>query len=106
MKKPLSPALKTFYGFGDMGFSLMASVETFFFVYFLTNVAKFSLPMVAIIGTITSVADAALSPFYGGIIDGTKPMKWGRVRSWILICPPIVVPFTSSNTAVLVLTKQ
>jgi GPH family glycoside/pentoside/hexuronide:cation symporter len=93
LKKPLSPALKTFYGFGDMGFSLMASVETFFFVYFLTNVAKFSLPMVAIIGTITSVADAALSPFYGGIIDGTKPMKWGRVRSWILICPPIVVPF-------------
>ena len=75
MKKPLSPALKTFYGFGDMGFSLMASVETFFFVYFLTSVAKFSLPMVAIIGTITGVADA-LSPFM--VVSLTvKPMKWG-----------------------------
>lgn len=91
MKKPLSNAIKRFYGIGDLGFSLMASVETFLFVYFLTDVAKFSLPMVALIGTITSVVDAALSPFYGAIISGTKPLKWGRNRSWMLIAPPFVV---------------
>lgn len=91
MKKPLNNAIKKFYGIGDLGFSLMASVETFLFVYFLTDVAKFSLPMVALIGTITSAVDAALSPFYGAIISGTKPMKWGRNRSWMLIAPPFVV---------------
>jgi GPH family glycoside/pentoside/hexuronide:cation symporter len=74
-----------------MGFSLMASVETFFFVFFLTNVAKFPLVTVALIGTVTSIIDAILSPFYGAIIEGTKPMKWGKYRSWMLICPPIVV---------------
>lgn len=89
-KKPLNKTIRTFYGFGDLGFSLMTSVELFFFVFFLTNVAKFSLPMVALIGTVTSVVDAILSPFYGAIIAGTKPLKWGRNRSWMLIAPPAV----------------
>lgn len=92
VKKPLSKGIKTFYGIGDMGFALMTSVELFFFVFFLTNVAKFSLPMVALIGSVTSIVDAILSPFYGAIISGTKPMRWGRNRSWMLIAPPIVIP--------------
>ncbi|NTW72358.1 MAG: Na+/melibiose symporter and related transporter [Eubacteriaceae bacterium] len=90
-KKPLSKGIKTFYGFGDMWFAAMTLVELFFFVFFLTNVAKFSLPMVAIIGSVTSIVDAVLSPFYGAIISGTKPMKWGRNRSWMLVAPPFVV---------------
>ncbi|MEW9122625.1 MAG: MFS transporter [Thermotaleaceae bacterium] len=91
MKKPLSKAIKRFYGIGDFGFSLMTSVELYCFVFFLTNVAKFSLPMVALIGSITSIVDACLSPFYGAIISGTKALKWGRNRSWLLIAPPFVV---------------
>lgn len=91
MKKPLSKALRTFYGVGDLGFSMMTSVELYLFVFFLTNVAKFSLPMVAFIVSLTSIVDAVLSPFYGAIIAGVKPMKWGRNRSWILIAPPFVV---------------
>ncbi|SNS28030.1 glycoside/pentoside/hexuronide:cation symporter, GPH family [Anaerovirgula multivorans] len=91
MKKPLSKAIKNFYGIGDMGFALMTSVELFCFVFFLTNVAKFSLPMVALIGSVTSIVDAVLSPFYGAIISGTKALKWGRNRSWMLIAPPVVV---------------
>ena len=90
-KKPLSKAIKTLYGIGDFGFGLMASVELYFFVFFLTNVAKLSLPTVALISSITSIVDAVSSPFYGAIISGTKPLKWGRNRSWILIMPPLVV---------------
>lgn len=90
-KKPLSKALRTFFGIGDLGFSLMTSVELYFFVFFLTNVAKFSLGTVALIGSVTSIVDAILSPFYGAVIEGTKPMKWGKYRSWMLVCPPIVV---------------
>ncbi len=91
MKKPLSKAIKTFYGLGDFGFGLMTQVELYFFVFFLTNVAKLSLPVVALIGSVTSIVDALLSPFYGAIISGTKPMRWGRNRSWMLIAPPLVV---------------
>lgn len=100
MKKPLSNSLKTFYGIGDFGFSLMTQVELYLFVFFLTNVAKFSVPVVALIGTVTSIVDAVLSPFYGAIISGTKPLKWGRNRSWILLAPPLVVllyPFQFSR---------
>ena len=91
IKRPLTPVVRTFYGFGDLGFSLMTSVELFFFVFFLTNIAQFSLGMVALIGTVTSIVDACLSPFYGAIIAGTKPLKWGRNRSWMLLAPPFVV---------------
>ena len=53
----------------------MTSVELFYFVYFLTDVAKYSLPVVALIGSVTSIVDAVLSPFYGAIISGTKALN-------------------------------
>lgn len=93
MKKPLSNTLKRFYGIGDFGFTLMANVELYYLSYFLTNIAKFDLASAAIIMTFTGMVDTILSPFYGGIMDGIKPMKWGRYRSWLLIVPPIVTIF-------------
>lgn len=90
-KKPLSSGLKKFFGVGDLGFTLMSNVEVFYFAYFLTNIAKFDLGTTAIIMTLTSTVDMVLSPFYGGIIDALKPMKWGKYRSWLLVIPPIVV---------------
>jgi len=92
-KKPLSKTVKNFFGIGDFGFSMMSNVETFLFVFFLTNVAKFSLPMVALIGTAISVTDIFVAPFYGAIISGTKAFKWGRNRSWLVMTPPLVVIF-------------
>ncbi|MDR2517244.1 MAG: MFS transporter [Spirochaetaceae bacterium] len=90
-KKPLSSAIKTLYGIGDFGFGLMASVETFFFVFFLSNVAKFPEAWVIGIGTATAIGDAILSPVYGGIISSVKPLRWGRNRSWMILMPPLVV---------------
>ena len=74
-KKPLSTGLKTFFGIGDLGFTLMSNVEVFYFAYFLTNIAKFDLATTAIIMTLTSTVDMVLSPFYGGFIDALKPMN-------------------------------
>lgn len=90
MKKALSKSLKRFYGVGDFGFALMTNVETYFFSIFLTDIALFPIVLAGTIMTVTSVVDSVLSPIYGGIINATKPMKWGRYRSWLLICPPIV----------------
>lgn len=100
-KKALNKTIRTFYGFGDLGFTLMSSVELYFFIFFLTNVAKFSLPMVALIASVTSIVDAVLSPFYGAFLSGTKPLKWGRNRSWLLLAPiPVVLLYMFEFTKI------
>ena len=90
--KPLSKALKVFYGVGDCGFSLMTNVESYYFNFFLTNLAAFSLPVVTLITTIASTVDACLSWIYGAILNSIKPKKWGRYRSWLILLPWLV-PF-------------
>lgn len=89
-KKPLSKALKTFFGVGDLGFSWMASIESYYFNFFLTDIAQFALPVVTMITTVTSMVDALLSWIYGAILDSVKPMKWGRYRSWLAVVPWVV----------------
>ncbi len=91
-KKPLSRALRYFYGVGDFGFTLMSSVETYYFVFFLTNLAMFDPAVAAIVAAIGSGVDAALGWMYGGFINSIKPFKWGRYRSWLLVLPWLV-PF-------------
>lgn len=90
--KPLSSALKFWYGIGDFGFTLMTNVETFYFNAFLTNVAGFTTAMAGTIASITSIVDAALSWIYGGIINTVKPGKWGRYRTWLILLTWLV-PF-------------
>lgn len=91
-KKELSGALKKFYGVGDFGFTFMTNIESYYFNFFLTNLAKFPLGIVTMITTIASTVDAVLSWMYGAILNSIKPMKWGRYRSW-LIAIPWLVPF-------------
>ena len=91
-KKGLTKGLRYFYGIGDLCFTLMSQVQDVFFNFFLTNIALFSLPIATMITTVTTAIDAALSWIYGAIINGSKPLKWGRYRSWLLITPWIV-PF-------------
>lgn len=92
-KKPLSNSLKRFYGVGDLGFSLMTSVGMYFQMFFLTDVAAFDLALAATIVTIPNVLDAIFSGVYGAVIDGVKPMRWGKLRSWLIVTPPLVVIF-------------
>ena len=96
-KKPngLSPALRRFFGIGDAGFSLMTCIETYYFQYFLTNIAMFSMPEVSLISTVYSGVDAALSWVYGIMMNSVKPMKWGRYRSWLIAVPWLVPIFYS-----------
>lgn len=89
-KKQLSKSLRTFFGVGDFGFNLMSNVETYYFNFFLTNVAAFSVGVAGIISSIASLTDACLSWVYGAILNSAKPKKWGRYRSWLVMLPWIV----------------
>ena len=91
-RKGISKALKYFFGVGDFGFSYMTNIETYYFNFFLTDVAGFALSMVTLISTIASVVDAALSWVYGIFLNKSKPRKWGRYRSWLILAPWLV-PF-------------
>ena len=91
-RKGLSKALKIFYGVGDCGFTLMTNVESYYFNFFLTNLAMFSAPVVAVISTVTTAVDACLSWMYGAVLNSIKPKKWGRYRSWLVLLPWLV-PF-------------
>lgn len=92
-KKPVTKIMKTFYGVGDLGFNWMTNIETYYFNYFLTNIASLGLGITATITTITGTIDAALSWIYGAIINSTKPMRWGRYRSWLAVVPWLVPIF-------------
>ena len=88
----LSKSLKTFFGIGDLGFSFMTNIETYYFQFFLTDIAKFSLGFATTIGTVSAIIDAALSWVYGIFLNKVKPAKWGRYRSWLILLPWLV-PF-------------
>ena len=90
--KPLSRALKTFFGVGDMTFTFMTNLESYYFMFFLTDIAKFAPALIASITSIASMVDMALSWVYGGILSGLKARKWGRYRSYLIMIPWIV-PF-------------
>lgn len=93
MKKPLSKAIKIFFGLGNLGYMVMVNIETAFFSIFLTDTVRFPIHMAGTIMMVASIIDYIMSPLSGAIINGTQPMKWGRVRSWLLVAPPLVIPF-------------
>lgn len=93
-KTGLSKSIRYFYGIGDMCFNLMSSVYSYYLVFYLNTVAKLSLPYITLLMAISSTFDSFSSWIYGAIMNSTKPMKWGRYRSWLL-ATAWILPFTS-----------
>lgn len=93
-KTGLSKSIRYFYGIGDMCFNLMTSVYSYYLVFYLNTVAQLSLPHISLLMAISSTFDSASSWLYGAVINSTKPMKWGRYRSWLIVTSWIL-PFTS-----------
>ena len=88
--KKLSRSLKTFYGVGDFGFTMMSNIDTFYASYFFINIVMFPLAVVTVMTTISAIVDLILSCLYGAWMNKIKPHKWGRYRSWLILTPWIV----------------
>ena len=88
--KPITLKTRLLYGFGDYTFSMMTNVETFYFNFFLTNVAEYSMAIVLTISMVTEIIDASISWVYGAILNSTKPGKYGRYRTWLIRIPWLV----------------
>ncbi len=87
---------KILYGYGGM-FTYMISGTTFlsmYWMFFLTTVAGVSAPLAATAATAVTAIKAVVMAVAGAIIDGTKPMKWGKYRGWFLVGNIILLLFT------------
>ena len=85
------PLLYTF-GVGDLFFGLLSNMEVFFFNAFLTDYAKFSLVITSIVVYVTGFGDIIFALVAGVILQRLSVKLKGGYRSWLLLCPPIVVP--------------
>ena len=88
----LKKSIKGVWGISEIGFSIMATTETIFFMLFLTDVAKLPLAITGVIAGSTALVDAVSAVVAGIVIDKVK-FKSGKYRNWLLVCPPIVTVF-------------
>lgn len=86
-------AKKYLWGVGNIGEGVVSMVTSTYFIIFLTDTAMLPLGLVSLISLVGSILDFLLVPLSGTLLVSTKPMKWGRYRSWLLLCPPLVVLF-------------
>ncbi|MBQ8975375.1 MAG: MFS transporter, partial [Oscillospiraceae bacterium] len=75
--KTLSKKIKSVWGISEVGFSIMATMETSFLVFFLTDVAKLPLGIVGVITGSTALIDA-ISAIIAGIVIDKVNLKGGK----------------------------
>jgi Na+/melibiose symporter-like transporter len=92
MTERLSRSVLYTFGVGDLCFTLMISMEVYFFAAFLTDFAQFSLARFHQILSVTSLADIICALVAGIILQKVTLKFGGKYRSWLLVGPPIVVP--------------
>jgi GPH family glycoside/pentoside/hexuronide:cation symporter len=74
---------KLAYGAGDMGTGITATVESFVFLIFLTNVAGLSPGRAGTVLLVGRIWDAINDPVVGILSDRTR-FRWGRRHTWML----------------------
>jgi len=88
LRKPLLYS----FGVGDLFFTLLVCMEVYFFNIFLTDYAEFSLKIYSFIVYATGFGDILCSLAAGVVLQRLSMKLKGGYRSWLLICPTIVVP--------------
>lgn len=80
------------YLFAKFAFSSMTCCELYYFSAFLTDSAMFSVAIVGMILSVTSILDTLFSLVNGAILQKVGDlMPWGTYRSWLLVAPPIAL---------------
>lgn len=81
------------WGIGTAGEGFVSIISSTYLSYFLTDVLKLPLSVSGPVLIVTSVGSFAIASFIGVFIAAVKPMRWGRLRSWLLVAPPIGAVF-------------
>ena len=86
-RKPLSNAIKLFWGIGNGVMVLGTTMSSYFQTYWLTDIAMFSATSIALMDTANTLINLFDAPIIGALMDVMRPLnkKWGRYRSWLLV---------------------
>ena len=76
----------------EIGFSIAATLETAFFLFFLTDVAQLPLAISGVIAASASAVDTVSALLAGVFIDKFH-FKKGKYRPWLIIAPIIAMVF-------------
>lgn len=79
------------WGVANAGEGFISIISSTYLAIFLTDVAMLPLGISSAVMLITSIVAFVMASFTGGIIATLKPMKWGKLRSWLLVAPPFAV---------------
>ena len=90
MASRLKKTLLYTYGTADLGFVLIANMESYFFPAFLTDYAGFSIVVVGQILWLTSLVDILCALAAGIILHKITLRFGGKYRSWFLVAPPLI----------------
>ena len=110
MKRPTTPATaasattsprarlplgrKIAYGLGDWGNTTTSTIFTFFFLYFLTGVARLPAHLAGLVMLAGGIWDAVNDPLIGVLVDRVRT-RWGRRRPFFLFnALPLAATFT------------
>ena len=88
----INTAIRSVWGVSEIGFSIAATLETTFFLFFLTDVAQLPLAISGIIATGASAVDT-ISALLAGVFIDKFHFKKGKYRPWLLIAPTIAMVF-------------
>jgi GPH family glycoside/pentoside/hexuronide:cation symporter len=89
--KAIPQIMRKLWGIGEFGESVSQQPGGLYSTFFLTDVLLVSPPILAITTMVSSIAGFVTTPLAALFIDGTKPMKWGKLRSWVLIMPFVML---------------
>ena len=90
--KGINSKIKTVWGISEVGFSITATLETAFFIFFLTDVAQLPLAISGIIAGGASAVDI-ISAAIAGVFINKFHFKNGKYRPWLLYAPLCAMVF-------------
>ncbi|MDR0812170.1 MAG: MFS transporter [Paludibacter sp.] len=83
----MKSSIKNFFLLAYLGDGFYARIISLNMLFYFTDIVKFSPEHIGIMVIISNIANMLLAPLSGLVIDTVKPMRWGKIRSWLLICP-------------------
>ena len=90
--KGINSKIRAVWGISEVGFSIAATLETAFFLFFLTDVAQLPIAISGVIAAGASAVDTVSALIAGVFIDKFH-FKRGKYRPWLIVAPTAALVF-------------
>jgi len=84
-KKRITPLMRKIWGVGVFGEGFNMQPGQLYSMYFASDIIGVPPTVIAATTAVGSIIRLFYAPIGGMLVDGTKPMRWGKLRSWLLV---------------------